>query len=66
MSERVREGKSDRERVSSQSKPPLQQSGVEGPLRGLTETEFFIDNLLVRIHLIMEMMLVDRPCAMRF
>ena len=28
------------------------------------ETEFFIANLLVRIHLIIEMMLVVRPCAM--
>ena len=28
------------------------------------EKEFFIKNLLVRIHLIMEMILVDRPCAM--
>ena len=28
------------------------------------EREFFIDNLLVRIHLIIEMTLVDRPCAM--
>ena len=28
------------------------------------EGEFFIDNLLVRIHLIIEMILVDRPCAM--
>ena len=26
--------------------------------------EFLIDNLLVRIHSIVEMMLVDRPCAM--
>ena len=25
--------------------------------------EFSIDNLLVRIHLIIEMILVDRPCA---
>ena len=25
---------------------------------------FFIDSLLARIHLIIEMMLVDRPCAM--
>ena len=25
--------------------------------------EFFIDNPLVRIHLIIEMILVDRPCA---
>jgi len=30
----------------------------------LSEREFFIDNLLVRIHLIIEMILVDRPCAM--
>jgi len=30
----------------------------------LPEREFFIDNLLVRIHLIIEMILVDRPCAM--
>ena len=28
------------------------------------EREFFIDNLLVRIHLIIEMIIVDRPCAM--
>ena len=28
------------------------------------EREFIIDNLLVRIHLIIEMILVDRPCAM--
>ena len=32
----------------------------------LREREFFIDNLLVRIHLIIEMILVDRPCAMGF
>jgi hypothetical protein len=30
------------------------------------EVLFFIDNLLVRIHLIIEMVLVDRPCAMEF
>ena len=29
-----------------------------------TEREIFIDNLLVRIHLIIEMILVDRPRAM--
>ena len=29
-----------------------------------TEREFCIDNLLVRIHLIIEMVLVHRPCAM--
>jgi hypothetical protein len=27
--------------------------------------ELFIDNLLVRIHLIVEMILVDWPCTMR-
>ena len=27
------------------------------------EREIFIDNLLVRVHLIIEMILVDRPCA---
>ena len=30
------------------------------------EREFFVVNLLVRIHLIIEMFLVDRPCAMGF
>jgi len=30
----------------------------------ICQREFFIDNLLVRIHLIIEMILVDRPCAM--
>ena len=30
------------------------------------EKEFFADNLLVRIHLIIEMILEDRPCAMGF
>ena len=28
------------------------------------EKEFFIDTLLVRIHFIIEMILVDQPCAM--
>jgi hypothetical protein len=28
-----------------------------------TEREVFIDNLLVRFHFIIEMILVDRPCA---
>ena len=32
----------------------------------ITEREFFIDNLLVRIYLIIEMILVDRPCTMGF
>jgi len=29
------------------------------------ERELFIDNLLVRIHLIIEMISVDRPCSMK-
>ena len=29
-----------------------------------TEREFFIDNLLVQIHVIIEIFLVDWPCAM--
>ena len=28
------------------------------------EREFFIDNLLDRMHYVVEMILVDRPCAM--
>ena len=32
--------------------------------KGAAEREFFISNLLVRIHLIIKMILVDRPCAM--
>jgi hypothetical protein len=32
--------------------------------RNPAEKELFIDNLLVRIHLIIETMLGDRPCAM--
>ena len=30
----------------------------------LIPREFLVDNILVRIHLIIEMSLVDRPCAM--
>ena len=43
---------------------------MEGEERGSRETgkdgerEFFIDNLMVRIHLIVEMISVDRHCAM--
>ena len=36
--------------------------GLPGPSACL-EREMFIDNLLVRIHIIIEMTLVDRPCA---
>ena len=30
---------------------------------GKRETEIFIDNLLVRVHSIIEIILVDQPCA---
>ena len=33
-------------------------------LPGGRERHFFTDNLLVRIYLIIEMIVVDRPCAM--
>ena len=33
-------------------------------MSGLAEREFCMDNLLVRIHFIVEIILVDRPCAM--
>ena len=32
--------------------------------RHFLKKEFFVDNLLVRIHSLIEMNLVDRPCAM--
>ena len=35
-------------------------------VRRSPERKFFIDNLLVRITLILERILVDRPCAMGF
>ena len=38
--------------------------GVVDFVIGVREREFFIENLLVRIHLIIEMILGDRPCAM--
>ena len=38
--------------------------GVKSIAAEVLEREFFLDNLLVRIHLIIEMILVDRPCAM--
>ena len=37
--------------------PPCERDTVR-------ETQLCIDNLLVRIHLITELILVDRPCAM--
>ena len=32
----------------------------------MIEREFFVDSLLVRIYLIIEMIFVDRPCVMGF
>ena len=46
----------DRTRVNEYGPTPVSTS--------FTEEEFFIDNLLVRIHFIIEMILVDRLCAM--
>ena len=48
-----------------QAQLPAPQDRAPGRLCGnpYREKEFFIDNLLVRIHLIIEMVLVDRPCA---
>ena len=36
----------------------------QAPSEAVREREFLIDYLLVRIHLIIEMILGDRPCAM--
>ena len=38
-------------------------AGVRHTLVFASQRENFIDNLLVRVHLIIEMILVDRPCA---
>ena len=35
-----------------------------GSVTSRLEREFFIDNLMVRIHFSIVMILVDRPCAM--
>ena len=47
----------------------MEEVNVGGKLFGAphevsTEREFFIENILVRILLIIEMITVDRPCAM--
>jgi len=42
---------------------PFIDEKVPTPPLEARQREFFIDNLLVRIHLIIEMLLVDRPCA---
>jgi hypothetical protein len=44
------------------SEVPLQRNPKHSNRSG--EREFFNDNLLVRIHFIVEMILVDRPRAM--
>ena len=66
--EREREGaREKRERARERSESEKEKSG---PLVGsgtgacLAEGEFLIDNLLVRIHSIILMILVDRPCAL--
>ena len=46
-------------RRTRQSQPATRQKSTFAP-----EREFCIDNLLVRIHFIIEMSLVDWPCAM--
>ena len=46
------------------SPSPAGSRGASPALAPPGEREFFIDNLLIRIHLIIEMILVDRPCAM--
>ena len=68
-----RERKRGRERECERE---AEEGAVPGGARGLLfctatpaaarerEREFFIDNLLVQIHLIVEMILVDRPCVM--
>ena len=47
-------------RISLWSNHPIESISLRDHLM----REFFIDNLLVRIHLIIEMILVDRPRAM--
>ena len=47
--------------------PLLAAGGIKrkGSIAGeRSEREFFIDNLLIRIHLIIGMILADWPCAM--
>ena len=43
--------------------PHTQPQTLEPQSSTPKEREFVIDNLLARIHLIIEMILVDRPCA---
>ena len=41
-------------------------SQLNASLTCFAERDFFIDNLLVQIHSIIEMILVDRPCAVAY
>ena len=50
--------------VLSQSEKEVVTRLPSVPSHPIRERAFFIDNLLVRIHLNMKMVLVDRPCAM--
>jgi len=51
---------------STEGRNPIYYCNDRGPDADAEhgERECFIDNLLVRIHLIIEMIVVDRPCAM--
>jgi hypothetical protein len=46
--------------------PVRSEAETEPPTQVERERELFFDNLLVRIHFIIEMTLVDRPCVMGF
>ena len=61
--ESEREGGGERERERESERASERESERA---RNKTEKQFFIDNLLVRIHSIIEMILVDRPCAIGF
>ena len=56
----VRETEKEREQRKRRARARAGVSTRGVPPR---EIEIFIDNLLVRVHFIIEMILVDRPCA---
>jgi len=51
-------------RAKTAPNPPQNWNGTSAGDSKVREREFFIDNLPVRIQFIIEMILVDRPCAM--
>ena len=51
----------EEERAANVTKEAVNDDGKGFNVR---EREFLTDNLLVRIHLLIEIILVDRPCAM--